>query len=342
MPPTKTVAQRGNSLSSNPREDDHWGGQDYMETRHGHPRYYRPREGQPTKYFLCAENVGFEPSENPKTGLTVYDSYMVWFANRRNDLPELLSHDGTYQIFVPEDAPRQVEHFIRPGGNTEPDSTNLHRIPAFARVIDHIVPSNLTQYMTPITFPANAEWFKSPDLSVEYTNWQEVYNSFKELLQQNVAEVQSTTSTHQKTSSEEQQTIDEGREHLFNELFAAFDVEPFENGIAHPTEQIIGRALQNEKALAWFGDFCTDVRHPDFAASVLRCLGRQADPGTDNWRSDLIRRALETDDVEIRDAAVQVVESWGGKDLVDILKLHNEPEHWIRDYILEVIEDLGM
>ena len=42
---------------------------------------------------------------------------------------------------------------------------------------------------------------------------------------------------------------------------------------------------------------------PVFAASVLRCLGRQEYLGTSSWRSELVRDALALDDVEIRDAA---------------------------------------
>ncbi len=42
----------------------------------------------------------------------------------------------------------------------------------------------------------------------------------------------------------------------------------------------------------------------------------------------------------MRDAAVQAAESWGG-DLADILRTHHEPEPWLREYIRDVISDLG-
>ena len=366
MPLTKIAVPWGNSLIQYPREDDDWSG--HVDTETGHdsaPRYYRPREGHSSRHFLYAGyagNVAFEPSGDPKTGLKAYDSYSMWFANRRDDLPELLSHDGTYRIIprsqestgmvmpahsVPEYSPQRVEHLIHSAGSPEPVSTNLHRIQASVRAISYIVPSNLTQHMTPITLPINVEWFREQShtsrphgLPDDYNKWQEIYNRFKELSQQAIAEVQGTTNIIERASSEEPPTIDEGRERLFNELYAAFDVEPFENGIAHPSEQVIASALQNQIALDWFGDFCTDIRHPDFAASVLRCLGRQTCPGTSQWRSNLIQQALATDDMEIREAAVQVVESWGANDLLDILRSHDEPESWIRDYISDVIIDL--
>ena len=46
------------------------------------------------------------------------------------------------------------------------------------------------------------------------------------------------------------------------------------------------------------------------------------------------------DDVEIRDAAVQAAESWGGREVVDVLMSHDEPEPWLRECIPEIIDDL--
>ena len=49
------------------------------------------------------------------------------------------------------------------------------------------------------------------------------------------------------------------------------------------------------------------------------------------------------ENVEMRDAAVQAIESWREWDLIDILILrtHSEPEPWLRKYIKDVIDDLG-
>ena len=135
-------------------------------------------------------------------------------------------------------------------------------------------------------------------------------------------------------------TVDERRA-LFNNLYRSFETEPFENGIGHPAEQIIENALADTRTLDWFTEFCTDESESGFAASVLRCLGREPDAGHRSWRHELIRTALESPDIEIRDAAVQAAESWGGEEIIGILKSHQEPETWIREYIEDVIEDLG-
>lgn len=127
-------------------------------------------------------------------------------------------------------------------------------------------------------------------------------------------------------------------------LATAFESDPLEDGKTHLAEQIIGKALRSsegQRVLGWLRIFSLDVECPSFAASVLRCLGRQASPGTASWRAGLIRTGLNMENAEMRDAAVQAVESWGEQDLVDVLRTHHEPEPWLREYIQNVIDDLG-
>ena len=146
-------------------------------------------------------------------------------------------------------------------------------------------------------------------------------------------------------------TTAEGDSHLIEKqnklaisLYSAFEAEPFENGMDHPADQIIENALRStrdERILEQFGALCLDIERPNVASSILRCLGRQTDIGHAAWRAGLVRNALATDDIEIRDAAVHAAESWGGAEIVDVLISHNEPEPWLRDYVREVIDDLG-
>lgn len=129
---------------------------------------------------------------------------------------------------------------------------------------------------------------------------------------------------------------------LESKLWAAFEADPLEDGMDHPAEKIIEKVLQSEDkgVLDCLKKLCLNVSEPSFAASVMRCLGRQDLPGTNSWRTELVRDGLATKDVEIRDAAVQAAESWGGREILDVLKSHQEPERWIRDYIRDVVEDL--
>ena len=142
-----------------------------------------------------------------------------------------------------------------------------------------------------------------------------------------------------------EQTLAEEREQgwLANKLHAEFEAEVLQDGEHHPAEDLIQEALrtsQERVVLKWFETWAVDASQPSFAASLLRCLGRQERFGTDSWRTELIRKALSVDNVDIRDAAVQAVESWEDRELIQVLMGHDEPEHWLKDYIQGVICDL--
>ncbi len=135
-----------------------------------------------------------------------------------------------------------------------------------------------------------------------------------------------------------------GQEVLASRLRASFEIDSVEDGIEHLAEGIIDESLRSangEQVLEWLGAFCVDTSRPSFAASVLRCLGRNEYAGTFAWSVGIVRDGLATDIVEIRDAAVQAAESWADSDLIDVLRSHSDSEPWLRQYILDVIDDLG-
>ena len=137
---------------------------------------------------------------------------------------------------------------------------------------------------------------------------------------------------------------DDGQSRLAAKLQSSFEDSPLEDGMEHPAEGTIAEALRSAKdqrVLGWLKALCMDASQPSFAASVLRCLGRQDGVGTASWRVELVRDGLAIDNVEVRDAAVQAAESWGDSDSLDILRAHADPEPWLQQYIVDVIEDLA-
>ena len=133
------------------------------------------------------------------------------------------------------------------------------------------------------------------------------------------------------------------KERFLNSLWDAFEIEPLESGFDHPSEGIIREAMlsmEEEHVLEWLRSVSLDPQHPSLAASVLRCLGRLERPGTELWCAALVRSALGLDEPEIRDAAVQAAESWGGKAVRIVLEAHTDPLPWLDDYIGAVIKDL--
>ena len=140
---------------------------------------------------------------------------------------------------------------------------------------------------------------------------------------------------------------DSGQEQLADMLWQSFEATAVEDGMQHPAEQIIAEALRsanNQRVLAWLQDFCTDAARPSFAASVLRCVRHHAGIGTVAWRVDLVHAGLALPSVEVRDAAVQAAETWGTAEFRDVLRTHVETvetQGWLRQYILDVIDDLA-
>ncbi len=134
-----------------------------------------------------------------------------------------------------------------------------------------------------------------------------------------------------------------GRSRLAARLKASFEVDPVEDGVQHPAEDIVSETFESAEAkyiLDWLESFCLDSSSPSFAASILRCLGRDQDIGTASWRVRLVRNGLTMQSVEIRDAAVQAAESWGDLDLLEVLNSHADSEPWLQQYVCAVIEDL--
>ncbi len=137
---------------------------------------------------------------------------------------------------------------------------------------------------------------------------------------------------------------DESKEwnRIANELHAVFEAEPLEDGMSHPADRIIEGALQSPEDKSVLDNLLTlslDEKHPSFSASILRCLGRQKNPGTSEWRLKLIETSLTMDSVEIRDAAVQAAEFWNDQNLESILRDHQETKPWLREYIQNVLRD---
>ena len=131
------------------------------------------------------------------------------------------------------------------------------------------------------------------------------------------------------------------RERLLHALRETFEAEPLEDGMDHLAEAIIDNALKTKddiRVFDWLLDICLDAGNPTFASSVLRCLGRLSCPGTESWRTDLVSRSLAIDDAEIRDAAIQAAEYWGGEEIRKVLEVHDDPLPWLQDYARDVVE----
>ena len=131
----------------------------------------------------------------------------------------------------------------------------------------------------------------------------------------------------------------QGKQRLWNRLDTSFAHEDLDPDRDHPAERTLGQALFSPRGRRWLIEFCTDEGHPELAASLLLCLCRLPTLYLVEWEEQLITRARACDDVEIRDAAVQLAAAWGGDHLQGLLQSHQDSEGWLQDYIGSVLTD---
>lgn len=130
------------------------------------------------------------------------------------------------------------------------------------------------------------------------------------------------------------------------ELIHLLDMEPIEDGCSHPGEMLINRTLakQGTASAQWIQAIYHENlnRRPSIAAGILRCLGRLSRNVTHPWGVSLAISGLSNSDIEIRDAAVRALETWGGPESLEALERHlgNESVAWLADYTRRVIADL--
>ena len=129
-----------------------------------------------------------------------------------------------------------------------------------------------------------------------------------------------------------------------SEILSAIYDEPVEDGYSHPAEEVLRKLVTRlpQKTSSWLYNTVQYETNPCIVASILKCLGRLKLNGYIDQGLTIAEAALKHHDVEVRDAAVQMLELWGIEKAVGILERHLKKEEvdWLRDYIESVIEDL--
>lgn len=130
-----------------------------------------------------------------------------------------------------------------------------------------------------------------------------------------------------------------------DDLVHVFEEFPIEDGITHPADDIIEQAFRDDNhtcrdsLVRGFYEF-KDLR-PAISAAFLRCTARVDFAEIGVIGLSLAQDALDHNNIEIREAAVRMLENWGGNQAIHILRQHNDTIAWISRYIDQVIVDLS-
>jgi phosphatidylethanolamine/phosphatidyl-N-methylethanolamine N-methyltransferase len=124
-------------------------------------------------------------------------------------------------------------------------------------------------------------------------------------------------------------------------LHQTLQQEPVLDGFDHPGLSLLIEAFEDypDSATQWIQDQLTSPTRPSVAADILRLLCRFK-PRTPSWRRDIVVAALESKSDEVRDAAIQAVETWREPELLAALRAHSDAAPWLADYATQVIRDL--
>ena len=119
---------------------------------------------------------------------------------------------------------------------------------------------------------------------------------------------------------------------------------PFEDGEHHPLETHLAEVLEDHGP-EWICGLWSNYRQdsPGMAATLLRCLGMLERYQVADWGYQLMQQALEHKSLRVREAAVMALERWEGTRAIALLEEGRKHEcvDWLRDYIRQVLIDLG-
>ncbi len=130
-----------------------------------------------------------------------------------------------------------------------------------------------------------------------------------------------------------------------SKLIATLLDEPIEDGVTHPAEHLIDKALRIDSADCqnWLSQALVELypTRPTLGASIVRCIGRLDYERVGEWGMHVVDDALRNRDVEVREAAIRALEAWGGRAALEMLRGHKDTKDWLNEYVQQVIVDLS-
>lgn len=127
---------------------------------------------------------------------------------------------------------------------------------------------------------------------------------------------------------------------LLRHVITAIEQEPVEDGVLHPAEPRLAEFLRQYGAATLYAEMFEGRRSATLVASLLRLLGRRKLENA-RLREEILRAALASSSIEVRDAAVQAAELWEDPTAIELLRNHTEQNPWLADYIGRVLQEIA-
>ena len=126
------------------------------------------------------------------------------------------------------------------------------------------------------------------------------------------------------------------------QLKASFRRRGVQDGKSHPSEKIICNIIQTgtPEDQNLLENIAVDASDSITAYGVLHTLPQVDVPWDNRRKANLIRRALSSTDITIRDAGIRATEHWPCPETLAALEQHTDPDQMLEDYANAVVSDV--
>lgn len=125
-------------------------------------------------------------------------------------------------------------------------------------------------------------------------------------------------------------------------LAASFRHQGVHDGFHHPAEEIICHIIKTgtPEDHNLLENIAVDPSDSVTAYGILHTLTQVDVPWNNRRKANLIRRALSSNDITIRDAGIRATEHWPCPETLAVLKHHIEPDQMLENYANAVVSDV--
>lgn len=119
----------------------------------------------------------------------------------------------------------------------------------------------------------------------------------------------------------------------------------FQGGMTHPCEDTIRRWYLDTKIIftQWgidmIHDANTTVSYAGVAPDLLRCISH-VDEVDEQSKLRFAGLALHGGDLDMREAALSMLDCIGNEHAAEVLKQHKDPVEWLEDYRTQILTDI--
>ena len=122
----------------------------------------------------------------------------------------------------------------------------------------------------------------------------------------------------------------------------AFTDEPVMDGMCHIGEEVLHLAVHETSLGNGVTDLikrlALDISDNSMASGIIYCLGRiRIHSSLNTWRDELIKDALKSESLLVRDAGLTACEECLNQDLYDVLKLHKDSEGFLQSFADDLV-----